>query len=104
MAAATAKNIRSLLDGKKPAYEATWNAVCLSDFGDSGVGFVAIPQIPPRRINWSHEGKSIHLAKIAFEKYFLHKIRNGMAEPFYEKYIFGVLGIEKLKDFSLPDT
>jgi len=38
MVAATARNIRALLDNKEPAHEATWNAVCLADFGDSGVG------------------------------------------------------------------
>jgi sulfide:quinone oxidoreductase len=55
----------------------------------------------PKKVDWSHEGKIIHLGKIAFEKYFLHKIRNGIVEPFYEKYIFGVLGIEKLKASDL---
>ena len=55
--------------------EATWNAICLADFGDGGVAFVAQPQIPPRNLNWSSEGKWVHLAKIGFEKYFLHKIR-----------------------------
>ena len=49
------------------------NAVCLADFGDSGVGFVAMPQISPRNVNWSSRGRHIHLAKLAFEKYFLHK-------------------------------
>jgi sulfide:quinone oxidoreductase len=97
MVAASARNIRALIDGRAPADEATWNAVCLADFGDSGVGFVAIPQIPPRNINWSSRGKHIHLAKIAFEKYFLHKMRAGVSEPVYEKYIMQMLGIDKLK-------
>ena len=97
MAAASAHNIRALLDGKPPVHEATWNAVCLADFGNSGVGFVAIPQIPPRNVNWSSKGRHIHLAKIAFEKYFLHKVRSGTSEPFYEKLIMQMLGIEKLK-------
>jgi len=100
MVAATARNIRALLDNKKPADEATWNAVCLADFGDSGVGFVAIPQIPPRNVNWSSKGKHIHLAKVAFEKYFLHKLREGITETFYEKTLFKLLGIEKLKDIE----
>ncbi len=100
MVAATARNIRALLDNKKPSHEATWNAVCLADFGDSGVGFVAIPQIPPRNVNWSSKGKHIHLAKVAFEKYFLHKLREGITETFYEKTLFKLLGIEKLKDIE----
>ena len=61
------------------------------------MAFVAVPQLPPRNVNWSSKGKWVHLAKIAFEKYFLHKVRSGASEPFYEKYVFRALGIGKLK-------
>ena len=77
MVTATARNIRALLDGKPATHEATWNAVCLADFGDRGVAFVAMPEIPPRNVNWSSQGKWVHTAKVAFEKYFLRKIRRG---------------------------
>ena len=77
--------------------QATWNAVCLADFGDSGVAFVAQPQIPPRNVSWSSSGKWVHGAKIGFEKYFLHKIRRGTSETFYEKLALDILGIDKLK-------
>ncbi|MCB2147316.1 MAG: FAD-dependent oxidoreductase [Deltaproteobacteria bacterium] len=97
MVMATARNIRSILDDREPEAEPTLNAVCLADFGDSGVGFVAMPQIPPRNVNWSSRGRHIHLAKLAFEKYFLHKVRDGISEPYYERYIFKALGIDKLK-------
>ncbi len=40
----------------------------------------------------------MHAAKIAFEKYFMHKIRAGASEPIYEKYVLRALGITKLKD------
>ena len=53
----------------------------------SGVAFVAQPQIPPRNVNWASKGKWVHLAKIAFEKYFMRKMRRGKAEPFYEKFM-----------------
>lgn len=96
MVTATARNIRALLDGRAPTEEATWNAVCLADFGDKGVAFVAIPQIPPRNVNWSSQGKWVHTAKVAFEKYFLRKIRKGVSEPIYEAYIMKLMGIEKL--------
>jgi sulfide:quinone oxidoreductase len=39
----------------------------------------------------------VHLAKIAFEKYFLAKMRSGNTEPIYEKYVLKALGIERLK-------
>jgi sulfide:quinone oxidoreductase len=98
MVTATAHNIRALLDGKEPAEKATWNAVCLADFGDTGIAFVALPQIPPRNVNWFSEGKWVHLAKIAFEKYFLRKIRKGNVGPFYENITLRALGISKLKE------
>lgn len=97
MVTATAHNIRAVLDGKEPDYKATWNAICLADFGDTGAAFVALPQIPPRNVNWFKEGKWVHLAKIAFEKYFIRKMKKGTTEPIYEKYVLGVLGIKKKK-------
>ncbi|MBU1689447.1 MAG: NAD(P)/FAD-dependent oxidoreductase [Gammaproteobacteria bacterium] len=97
MVTATAHNIRAVLDGKEPDFKATWNAICLADFGDTGAAFVALPQIPPRNVNWFKEGKWVHLAKIAFEKYFIRKMKKGTTEPIYEKYVLGVLGIKKKK-------
>jgi sulfide:quinone oxidoreductase len=97
MVTATAMNIASLLKGEEPSEVGTWNAVCLADFGDGGVAFVAQPQIPPRNVNWSSQGRWVHYAKIGFEKYFLRKIRMGKSEPFYERLALQALGIDKLK-------
>ena len=104
MVTATAQNIASLVAGREPTAIPTWNAVCLADFGDGGVAFVAQPQIPPRNVNWSSSGKWVHAAKIGFEKYFLHKIRSGTAEPFYEKLALQVLGIDKLRAVTQDKT
>ena len=41
-------------------------------------------------------------AKIAFEKYFLYKIRRGKSEPFYERFAMQALGITKLKEVKVP--
>ena len=98
MVTATAHNIGALLRGKEPDEVGTWNAICLADFGDSGIAFVAQPQIPPRNVNWSASGKWVHLAKIGFEKYFLRKLRKGTSEPFYESLALKVMGIDKLKE------
>jgi sulfide:quinone oxidoreductase len=103
MVTATAHNIDKLISGGQPDAEGTWNAVCLADFGDSGIAFVAQPQIPPRNVNWSSSGKWVHAAKIGFEKYFLHKIRAGKSEPFYERLAMQVLGIDKLKAVRISD-
>lgn len=98
MVTATALNIGALLRDKKPAHSPTLNAVCLADFGDGGVAFVAQPQIPPRNVNWSAKGTWVHYAKIGFEKYFLHKVRRGTAEPFYEHFLMERLNIKKVKE------
>ncbi len=97
MVSAVAHNIKALIDGAQPVREPTWNAVCLADFGNSGVAFVALPQIPPRNVNWSGQGYWVHLAKIAFEKYFMHKVRHGSSEPGYERIVMKALGIERLR-------
>ncbi|WP_317930704.1 NAD(P)/FAD-dependent oxidoreductase [Halioxenophilus sp. WMMB6] len=98
MVAATVENIAADIEGKLPEAEATWNAICLADMGDTGIAFVAIPQIPPRNVTWARKGKWVHMAKIAFEKYFMHKIKTGNTAPLYEQQIFKLLGIDKLKN------
>ncbi|MDP3959114.1 MAG: FAD/NAD(P)-binding oxidoreductase [Pseudorhodobacter sp.] len=97
MVTATAHNIGALVRGREPDQVATWNAVCLADFGDGGIAFVAQPQIPPRNVNWSSSGKWVHLAKVGFEKYFMRKVKKGTSEPYYEKMAMKMLGIAKLK-------
>ncbi|MBN9245018.1 MAG: NAD(P)/FAD-dependent oxidoreductase [Mesorhizobium sp.] len=101
MVMATAENIASLLKGEEPKATATWNAICLADFGDDGIAFVAQPQIPPRNVNWSSQGKWVHAAKIGFEKYFLHKVRQGKTETLYENLVLDMLGIKKLKEIHI---
>ncbi len=90
-------NIGAELEGKPVEARGTWNAICLADFGDTGAAFVALPQIPPRNVTWAREGKWVHLAKIAFEKYFIRKVKTGSITPIYEKYVLSTLGIEALK-------
>ena len=90
-------NIQAELAGKEPHQKATWNAICLADMGDTGAAFVALPQIPPRNVAWFKKGKWVHLAKIAFEKYFIRKMKTGGSDPVYEKYVLKLLGIEKLE-------
>jgi len=97
MVTAAVRNIKALVAGKEPMSEPTWNALCLADFGDRGVAFVAKPQIPPRNVNWAAEGKWVHLGKIAFEKYFLSKVRSGVSEPYYEKAFMRLIDLHKVK-------
>jgi sulfide:quinone oxidoreductase len=97
MVTATALNIGRLVRSQPATNEATWNAICLADFGDTGVAFVAMPQNPPRNVNWASSGRWVHVAKVAFEKYFLHKVRAGTTEPYYERVVMKMLDIGKVK-------
>ena len=97
MVTAIAHNLKEILNGKVPTHEATWNAICLADFGDGGVAFFAQPQIPPRNINWAVQGKWVHMAKEAFEGYFLGKVKAGKSEMFFEKMALNMMGAHKLK-------
>jgi sulfide:quinone oxidoreductase len=98
MVTAIVHNIADELIGQAPTTRATWNAICLADMGDTGAAFVALPQIPPRNVNWFKKGKWVHLAKIAFEKYFMRKMKSGNSEPVYEKYVLKALGIVRLAE------
>ncbi|MCB1759936.1 MAG: NAD(P)/FAD-dependent oxidoreductase [Gammaproteobacteria bacterium] len=97
MVTAIAHNIVDDIAGREASTNATWNAICLADMGDTGAAFVALPQMPPRNLAWFKKGRWVHMAKIAFEKYFIRKMKRGTSEPIYEKYILKMLGIEKLK-------
>lgn len=103
MVTALVHNIKAAIEGREGKEEmGTWNAICLADLGDRGVGFVALPQFKPRKVDWYGEGVWVHWAKIAFEKYFIAKMKAGVSEPFYEKLIFQLLGITRLKSDAPP--
>lgn len=104
MVTAIVENIAADLVGQAGTAVATWNAICLADMGNTGVAFVALPQLPPRNTIWVSKGKWVHLAKIAFEKYFLYKIRHGTVSPIYEKYVLKALGIVHLVKGERPQT
>ena len=98
MVTAATHNIAHAIKGEEPEARGTWSALCLADFGDKGVAFLAVPQIPPRNTNWASSGKWVHMAKVAYEKYFLHKVRHFKAEPYYEKMILNMIGAKRLKE------
>ena len=97
MVSAICENVAADLAGKPAKARGTWNAICLADFGDTGAAFVALPQIPPRNVTWASKGKWVHVAKVAFEKYFIRKVKTGSVAPIYEKYVLSTVGIESLK-------
>jgi sulfide:quinone oxidoreductase len=97
MVTAIVENIKADITGTSADAKATWNAFCLADLGDTGVAFIAVPQIPPRNITWFKKGKWVHWAKIGFEKYFLHKMKKGVSEPLFEKLALKIIGISRLR-------
>jgi len=96
MVTAAIENICHDIRGEQPEKCGTWNAICLADMGDTGAAFVALPQIPPRNVQWMKKGKWVHTAKVMFEKYFMRKMKTGVSEPFYEKAFLKTLGINRL--------
>ncbi len=97
MAVAAAHNIRLQLDGQTAEARPALNALCIADMGNTGVGFIAQPQIPPRNRSLSFHGWKMHFAKVVFEWYYLRKIRKGLTSPFYEKFGLGLMGYKELK-------
>ena len=97
MITAIVENIAAELAGRPVTAKGSWNAICLADMGNTGTAFVALPQIPPRNVNWFRKGRWVHWAKIGFEKYFLYKLRRGRSEPIYERFMLRFLGVRRLQ-------
>jgi sulfide:quinone oxidoreductase len=96
MVTAIVHNIAADLTGQPAVTKGTWNAICLADMGNTGAAFVALPQIPPRNVNWFRKSRWVHWVKIAFEKYFIYKMKRGTSEPIFEKFMLRALGIKRL--------
>ncbi len=88
-------NIGDELAQREPTAKADCHAVCLMDMGANGIAFAAVPQMPPRELDWLRQGRWVHLAKVAFEKYFMRKIKNGTSEQIYDRYVLKMMGISK---------
>ena len=95
MVSVVVQNIGDELAQREPTAKTDCHAVCLVDMGTNGIAFAAVPQMPPRELDWLKQGRWVHLAKVAFEKYFMRKIKNGTSEPIYERYVLKMMGISK---------
>jgi sulfide:quinone oxidoreductase len=76
----------------------TLEAICLADFGDMGIAFIASPVLPDpltgkRRNAVALQGRWVSWSKVAFEKFFLAKMRWGLAVPWFEKLGLKMLGL-----------
>ena len=70
--------------------------------GNRSYGNLGLRNDAPRRRNVAIEPGADRaqrrMAKIAFEKYFIRKVRKGSSEPGYEKYVMRAMGIARLRD------
>lgn len=80
MAHVAAKNIAHQVRGEEPSERKEFGeipAVCVMDAGNNGVIILADHMLPPRKHSVMIPGPQAHAMKIAFEKYFMWKSRNG---------------------------
>jgi NADH dehydrogenase FAD-containing subunit len=107
MGTACVKNIRTMIDysnmsttdaESKPLYTPKLNGICITDFGGcDGAIFLTLPQMPPRQTDLTMERKIGTMAKMAFEKYFLFKIQTGDTDPYYEKHLLHLIGVDRVE-------
>ncbi|MEN9266294.1 MAG: hypothetical protein Q6K99_08665 [Thermostichales cyanobacterium BF4_bins_65] len=75
----------------------TLEAICFADFGTTGIVFLADPVLPQpglgRRRALAVQGRWVSWLKTAFEGYFLMKMRQGWAVPWFERWGLRMLGL-----------
>ena len=105
MGTAAIHNIKAMMDAESDDIDLpstpTLNGLCITDFGSDGAIFLTLPQVPPRRVDQTIHGKIANLAKVAFEKYFLHKIESGDTDPYYEKYLLKFIGVDRTTEHEV---
>jgi len=91
MAMVAAHNIAVELGAiDKPLEVPTLEALCFAEYGDTGIAYIAAPIIPDplignRRYSYAVEGVWVNWVKVAFEMYFMAKMRLGLGLPWFEQ-------------------
>lgn len=83
MAHVAARNIAAQIRGEAPTEEKAFGdikAVCVMDAGNNGVIILADKMLPPRKHGMLIPGPQAHLMKLAFEKYFIWKMKHGYVQ------------------------
>ncbi len=79
MAKTAAAAIFSDIRGTKPPEMVDIDVVCLMDMGNTGAIMKAAPALPPRQESYMKKGIWAKWLKLAFEKYFLYKMKHGLS-------------------------
>ncbi len=79
MAKTAAAVISSEIKNTPPPSPAEMNVVCIMDMGNTAAFMKADPLLPPRQKSVTKDGYQYRLLKIAFEKYFLWKMKRGIS-------------------------
>ena len=91
---------------QKPLQTPTLEAICLAEFGDTGILYVAAPVLPDpatgkRRYSYAVQGKWVVWGKTLFEQYFMTKMRLGAAVPWYERLgLRAIFGVDLVKPIA----
>lgn len=86
----------------------TLEALCLADFGQTGLCFLAAPILPDaitgkRRKAIALQGKWVSWSKTAFEQFFLFKMRHGWSVPWFERLALQGFGLSLVKPLFTSD-
>ncbi len=99
MGMAAAHNIAIKLGASKAQpVQPTLEAICIADFGDTGIVFIADPVLPDpetgkRRRAITKRGKWVSWSKTAFETFFMTKMKYGLAVPWFERWGLRFMGL-----------
>lgn len=97
MTSSVVGNVAEVIRQRYPLYEPTGNGFFMIDFGGKGAAFLAVPQRPPRNIDRIYKGRFVAVVKRAMERYHLQKLRAGVTEPLFERLIFRMLKVSRIK-------
>lgn len=104
MGAAVAHNIAVAMGAlAKQSVTPTLEALCFAEFGETGVAYIAAPVIlnpdqMERRTAFATRGIWVNWAKMAFEYYFLWKMRLGWGLPWFESWgLWLLIGLSLLR-------
>jgi sulfide:quinone oxidoreductase len=79
MAKTASLAIAADITGKAQPEETPIDVLCFMDMGNTAAYMKAAPVLPPRQESVFKEGKRFKWGKIAFERYFLWKMKNGIS-------------------------